>query len=192
MAWRKIFLWSLLSLPAIAMLASLAFDNGRIEVLIHVSGEFAARFLILVLMITPLSKLLPTASWLRWLIRQRRAFGVTAFTYALLHTLSYIADIEPLELILAEFWALGIWTGWLVLLIFLPLALTSNNYGVRRLRQWWKPLHRLVYAAAILTLLHWLFVHNNFTAALIHFIPLGLLQAYRISHWLSATNRKSI
>jgi methionine sulfoxide reductase heme-binding subunit len=57
----------------------------------------------------------------------------------------------------------------------LPLALTSNDASMRRLRAGWKRLQRLVYPAALLTLLHWIWVHNSYAGALAHFVPLGLL-----------------
>ena len=44
----------------------------------------------------------------------------------------------------------------------------------------WKTLQRWVYVAAIATLLHWIFVHNNFGPALVHFIPLAGLETYRL------------
>ena len=80
---------------------------------------------------------------------------------------------------LAEFGALGIWTGWLAMLLFVPLALTSNNAAMRKLKAGWKKLQRLVYPTAILVLIHWIFVHNNLGQALVHFIPLALLIAAR-------------
>jgi len=51
---------------------------------------------------------------------------------------------------------------------------------MRRLGASWLRLHRIVYAAAILTLLHWVFVHNNLGAALAHFVPLALLEGWRL------------
>ena len=41
-------------------------------------------------------------------------------------------------------------------------------------------MQRWVYAAAVLTLLHWIFVHNDLGPTLVHFIPLALLETYRI------------
>ena len=56
---------------------------------------------------------------------------------------------------------------------------------------WWQPLQRWVYAAAVLTLVHWMFVHNHFGPALVHFVPLALLQAYRIWKLFSDKQRAS-
>jgi sulfoxide reductase heme-binding subunit YedZ len=55
---------------------------------------------------------------------------------------------------------------------------------VRALKTGWKRLQRLAYPAAVLTLLHWVFVHDDRTAALLHFAPLALLEAWRLSRSL--------
>jgi methionine sulfoxide reductase heme-binding subunit len=176
--------WALLALPSVGMIEGLVSGGASAERLLHPTGEFAARFMILAMMITPLRMLFAARHWpdrwLLWLMRRRRALGVAAFAYAAAHTVLYIVDMGSLQLMLDAFFALGIWTGWAAFAIFLPLALTSNNPAQRLLRSWWKPLQRWVYAAAMLTLVHWIFVHNNLGAALAHFVPLALLESYRI------------
>ena len=174
------FFWAVLALPSIPMAMGLASGSVSAEDLLHPSGEFAARFLIIAMMITPLRLLFPTTGWVNWLAKRRRALGVAAFAYALLHLLLYWVDMETMQAILAEFWVLGIWTGWAAFAVFVPLAVTSNDSAVRKLNRWWKPIHRWVYLAAFLTLIHWIFVHKNLGPALVHFIPLGLLEFYRV------------
>ena len=147
--------------------------------LLHGSGEFAARLLIVALAISPLRVIAPHARWLRTLRRYRRDIGVAAFAYGALHTVFYLIDMETLRNVLAEIGALGIWTGWLAFAVFIPLAITSNDFAVRALGQNWQNLHRLVYLAAFLTLIHWIYVHNNFVAAWVHFVPLIGLEIYR-------------
>lgn len=184
------FIWAILALPSIPMIGALASGapapDGRpvTEFLLHPTGEFSARFLIIALMLTPLVMLFPGSAFLRWLMKRRRYIGVAAFFYAALHTVLYIFDMGSLQAILGEFLALGIWTGWLAMLIFVPLALTSTNSAVRRLGANWKRLQRFVYVAAVATLLHWIFVHNNLGPALVHFVPLAALETYRIWHVL--------
>ena len=85
-----------------------------------------------------------------------------------------------LDDILAEIGAPGIWTGWAAFAIFIPLGITSNDAAMRALGRGWKRLQRLAYAAALLTLVHWMLVHNNLGPALAHFVPLMLLEAWRI------------
>lgn len=114
------------------------------------------------------------------MMKRRRSFGLAAFGYGVLHLIFYVIDMEALKPILAEFWAPGIWTGWAALLIFVPLAVTSNNLSMRRLKQGWKRLQRLVYLAALLTLAHWLLIHDGVGGALAHFIPLMALELLRV------------
>lgn len=117
-------------------------------------------------------------------MQRRRALGVAAFGYALPHTLIYILDVKLLQDMLSEFWTLGIWTGWLAFVIFIPLALTSNQASVSALGKTWKKLQLWVYAAAVLTLAHWIFIHNNLAQALVLFLPLALLKTYRMSTFI--------
>src|SRR3546814_14236721 len=70
--------------------------------------------------------------------------------------------------------------GWAALAVFIPLALSSNDMMMKKLGRNWKPLQRSAYAAAVLTLLHWMFIHNNFVPALAHFAPLVVLAINRV------------
>jgi methionine sulfoxide reductase heme-binding subunit len=196
MLFSRYILWAVLALPALPMLASLF--SGRIdeegrtatEFLLHPTGEFAARFMIIAMVATPLRMLFPRAAPIRWLIKHRRAFGVAAFLYASFHTVLYIIDMGSLQAMLSEFTAIGIWSGWLAMLIFVPLGLTSNDASLRALGTAWKSLQRLVYPAAVATLVHWIFVHNNLGPALVHFVPLAVLEAYRIWHNFKPSNQQ--
>lgn len=172
--------WILLSVPAILQLRGYWAGEIIAMDMLHPTGEFSARFMIIALMITPLSVIFGNRRWTGWLMKRRRSFGVAAFAYALLHLIFYVIDMEALEPILAEFWAPGIWTGWAALLLFVPLAVTSNNASMRRLKQSWKRLQRLAYFAALLTLAHWLLIHDGVAGALAHFVPLLLLQLLRV------------
>lgn len=187
------FFWLILALPSIPMTMALI-QGGEPERLLHPSGEFAARFMIIAMMLTPLLILCRSMNWrtgwVLWLIKRRRAFGVAAFSYALLHTILYVLDVSVLQDMLAEFWSLGIWTGWLAFAIFIPLALTSNQASVLALGSRWKVLQRWVYLAAVLTLVHWIFVHNNLGPALVHFIPLATLELYRIVNFFIYRKQK--
>lgn len=172
--------WAILALPAAALMTG--YSNGSIsaEGMLHPTGEFSARFLIITLMITPLRMLFPKPKWLFWLSKRRRWLGVASFGYAVLHTWFYVVDKGGISPIFAEFTELGIWTGWVAMAIFIPLAVTSNDASVRRMLSSWKQLQRFVYPAALLTLVHWIFVHNEFGPALVHFAPLAALEIYRI------------
>lgn len=171
--------WLLLSLPSIGALVAYLSGSGFEEVL-HLSGEFAARFMIIAMMITPLRMLFPGASWTAWLLQRRRYLGVAAFGYAMLHVAAYLMDKGSFAAVWAEAFELGIYTGWLAFFILVPLGLTSNNTSMRLLRKKWKPLQRWVYPASVLTLLHWMFIHNDFGAALVQSAPLIALEMYRV------------
>lgn len=177
---HRFVVWGLFSLPAIPMVARLAADPTSASGLLHPSGEFAARFMIVAMMATPLHMLWPKAGWTRSLVRHRRALGVAAFGYAVLHNLLYLVDMETLRNVLAEFWALSIWTGWAALAIFVPLAITSTDGFQRRMARSWRLLHRGIYVAALCTLVHWIFIQSNLGAALVHFVPLAMLEIYRV------------
>lgn len=179
----KTILWIILAIPAIGLTA--AYFNGKTGgELLHPTGEFSARFMIIAMIATPLLVMFRRMGWSlkvpQWLVRHRRAFGVAAFIYALLHTVFYVMDVGALDKIISDLPSTGIWTGWLAFLIFIPLAMTSNDRSQRWLKAAWKKLQRWVYPAAVFTLLHWVFVHNNIGAALVHFVPLGALELFRI------------
>ena len=179
------FFWAVLCLPAVPMLLLLGSAEPRaIHRLVHPTGEFGARFMIIAMMITPLTMLFKGRSFPRWLMKRRRYLGVAAFAYAAAHTLFYLIDKGAIAYSGDEISKVYIWTGWLAFLIFVPLAITSTDGWVRKLGTRWKKLQRYIYAAAILTLIHWAALHNwgGVVPALVHFVPLGLLEVYRVWH----------
>lgn len=183
--------WALLSLPAIPMILGLTSgDPDAVENVLHPSGEFAARFMIITMMITPLMMLFRNSSWPRWLMKRRRHLGVAAFFYALAHTVLYLIDEGAVAFTGGEISKLYIWTGWLAFLIFVPLAITSTDGWVRKLGRNWKSLQQFVYGAAVLTLVHWAALHEwgGVGPALVHFTPLVLLEIYRV--WSTQARRR--
>jgi len=183
------WLWALLSLPAAGFLAAASgSDDPKIfEELLHPTGEFSARFMIIAMIATPLTLLFKGWRGPRWLVKNRRYFGVAAFGYALFHTVLYLVDAETMSRILAEAPKLEYWTGWLAFAIFIPLAVTSTDYFVRVMGPRWKQLQRWTYAAAVLTLVHWAVLQNwgGVGLALVHFGPLAVLEACRAYYWQS-------
>ena len=184
--------WLLLSLPAIPMILGLTSgDPDAVHDLLHPTGEFAARFIIIAMMITPLTMLLKGWRGPRWLMKRRRYLGVAAFFYVLAHTVLYLVDIGLVAFTIGELSKLYIWTGWLAFLVLVPLAVTSTDGWVRSMGPKWKMLQRFVYGAAVLTLIHWAALHDwgGIGPALVHFLPLGLLEAYRI--WSNLQRRST-
>jgi len=125
-----------------------------IEAVLNRLGFWTLTFLVLSLVPTPARELLGLA----WPVRLRRTVGLFAFSYATLHLLWYagvdqLLDVRLLAQDVAKrkFMAVGFAT-WLLLV---PLAVTSTDRWVRRLGYArWKRLHRLVYAAALLGTVH--------------------------------------
>lgn len=174
-------LWIVLFAPAVWFMSVAAGpDAPDLEELLGPTGEMSARLLIVALALTPLARLFPKARIVRSLIARRRAIGVAAFGYAALHALFYVVAMGSVDDMLAELDTTGIWTGWAALALLVPIALTSNNGAQRLLRAGWKRVQRLAYPAALLTLAHWVFVHNDRLAAAAHFAPLALLQLLRV------------
>jgi methionine sulfoxide reductase heme-binding subunit len=178
---NRLAFWLLLSIPALLMLTG--WWQGRIDSMdmLHPTGEWSARLMIFAMMIGPLVSVFGSRPWLNWLVARRRYLGVGAFLYAVLHLIFYIIDMGNVDDMLAEFLAPGIWTGWAALAIMTPLVVTSNDVAMRAMKAGWKKLQRLVYLAALLTLLHWMWVHNSYTGALVHFAPLAVLWIARFA-----------
>jgi len=191
----KMMLWAALAAPAALELYRFAtvpdIWSGD---LLRPTGEWSARLIIVALMLTPLGHIFPASSAVNWLIRHRRAFGVAAFGYALLHLIFYVHDMATVAAMLAELGAPAIWTGWLAMLCLAVPALTSSDAAMRLLRRGWKRAQRLAYPAALLTLVHWVLVHDGMTTALVHFAPLLLLQALRLARLFNhpSIERKTI
>ena len=178
------WLWLVLALPALgfAVLITTSDDPNVVHELLHPTGEFSARFMIIAMLASPLVLLLRGWRGPLWLKRNRRYFGIAAFGYAAMHTVLYLIDEGTPARIIADLSKIYIWTGWLAFLIFIPLAVTSMDYFVRRMGPSWKMLQRTTYIAAILTLIHWAALHdwNGIGPALVHFAPLAALETYRL------------
>jgi sulfoxide reductase heme-binding subunit YedZ len=117
------------------------------------TGKAALVLLVLSLACTPASSLLR----FRPALRVRRALGLYGFLYAALHVgvfvvLDYGIDLGQIAQVIAEKYY--IIAGLSAFLILIPLALTSTRGWMRWLGQRWKALHRLVYLAVPLAVLH--------------------------------------
>ncbi|MBV8184383.1 MAG: protein-methionine-sulfoxide reductase heme-binding subunit MsrQ [Hyphomicrobiales bacterium] len=145
----------------------------------HALGLWALRFLIASLTITPLRQLTGIN-----LIRYRRVLGLLCFYYVVMHLLTYLVLDQGLDLsaIIADVLKrLYITIGMAGFIILVPLAITSNNFAIRRLgAQAWNRIHRWVYLVAILAVLHFLLsvkvpIEPLFYAALV-----AILLGYRL------------
>ena len=130
-----------------------------IKALEHELGLVALQLLVAGLAITPLRRLAGVN-----LIRFRRAIGVLAFTYVALHLLVWLVlDVQALDRIWADIVKRPyITVGMIGFLAMIPLALTSNNWSVRRLGARWRHLHKLTYLVVLLGALHFVMLRKGF------------------------------
>ena len=160
-----------------------------IEKITHTTGEWALRFLVLCLTVTPLRRL---TGW-RMLTLERRTLGLFAFLYAALHLTTYVT------LDLGFDWAnLGedilerpyITVGFATFCVLLALASTSSRAAARRLGRRWKQLHRLVYLAGIGAVVHFLWlVKSDTREPLIYAAIVATLLSVRLWWALRARRR---
>lgn len=145
------------------------------------TGVTSVNLLLLSLAVTPVQTI---TGW-RSLAPLRKWLGLWAFAYAVIHLLIFVGLDYGFDwrLILLDGLPtkLYIVAGLAALLILLPLAITSTRGWMRRLGKWWKRLHRLVYLAAILAVVHYIWVAKVFYGApVIYAIILALLLVARI------------
>ena len=146
----------------------------------HRTGIWALRLLLATLAITPLRRI---TGW-HLAIRYRRMLGLFAFFYATVHLLIYtVVDLggfwsQLLEEIAKRPYITVGFTAWLLLI---PLAVTSTKGMMRRLGRRWQKLHRLVYAIALLAVLHFLWlVKADHREPLIYLGVLAGLMLWRV------------
>ena len=188
-AWAKPVLALLLALP-MAWLVYATFNNllgpNPAEALSRQTGDWTLRGLCLVLAITPLRVVLQAPS----LLRLRRTVGVATFVYACVHLLCYAWFDQGFDL--TDIWRdilkrPFIWLGFSAWVLMLPLAATSFNTAIRWLGgKRWQALHRLVYAAALLSVLHFFWMRtgkNDFAEVWVYAAILGVLMAWRVWWW---------
>lgn len=175
---KKAGVWTLLSVPGIAILVRYLSDAISYGQSIHETGQWSVGFLVLVLSVTPLRSQF-RGQWMRHLVMHRRAIGVASFGYAAMHTGFYLEQKWGSGLILPEGLELWLGTGWLAFFVFVALAITSNDPSVRAMRGGWKRLHRSVYFAAALTFAHWLLATFNLTLAYVSLAVLLAIQMLR-------------
>ncbi|QGT79260.1 sulfoxide reductase heme-binding subunit YedZ [Guyparkeria halophila] len=154
-------------------------------------GDTALYLLLIGLAVTPIQRLWPRLG----LIDYRRMVGLYAFVYASLHLLLWLVVDRQLDL--AAIWEdvverEHITFGVIAFLLLVPLAITSTRGWMRRLGRRWKQLHRLVYPAAALVVLHY-FLSVKFdtrTPLVLAGVLLLLFLARPVTRWLVAMRRR--
>lgn len=161
-------------------IASNSLGPNPVEAVVHFTGLWTLRFLLLTLAVSPLRRL----TGLSWLLRFRRMVGLYAFFYAVVHFTAYLVLDRALvwEEILRDLTERPyIILGFVALVLLVPLAITSTRGWMRRLGRRWQQLHRAVYAIAILGVLHFLWlVKADLQEPLIYGALLGGLLAARL------------
>lgn len=165
------------------------------EALIRSTGDWTLRMLCLVLAVSPLRVLLNLSA----LARLRRMLGLYVYFYVVLHLLCYAwldmglalddiaGDIAKRPFILVGFSAF---------LLLTPLAATSSNRAIRALgAARWQLLHRLVYAVAVLAVLHFFWMRagkNDFAEVQVYAAVLGTLLGWRLWRAFSGQIRRTL
>lgn len=153
------------------------------EGLIRGLGDWTLRALWLTLAITPLRQLSGVAA----LARFRRMLGLFTAFYASLHLLAYAwldqgFDLPTIAADIAK--RPFIWMGFSAWLLMLPLAATSFNRAIKAMGgARWQALHRLVYAAAVIALLHFIWMRagkHNFAEPAVYGVLLAGLLGWRV------------
>ena len=157
-----------------------------IERLTNETGEWAIRFIMISLSLTPLRGLLKNA----WPVKLRRMLGLFAFFYAFLHFCIYFLLDQQLDLV-AVWQDLNerpyILAGFTAFLIFLPLAATSTRGMARRLGRRWSSLHRWVYLAATAAVVHYVWLaKGDLIEPFVYLGILFILLSYRFVKLLKA------
>jgi methionine sulfoxide reductase heme-binding subunit len=184
----KPVLWLLCVLPFAWLVwgaANDALGANPAEYLIRATGDWTLRLLCVTLVVTPLRVMFGLPE----LIRLRRMLGLFTYLYVVLHLLCYswldmgfewgdiATDIAKRPFILVGFSAFVLLT---------PLALTSFNRAIRWLgAKRWQGLHRLVYAVAVLAVLHFFWMRagkSNFAEVFVYASVLFVLLAWRVVH----------
>jgi sulfoxide reductase heme-binding subunit YedZ len=157
-----------------------------IEKITHVTGDWALRFLLLSLAVTPLRRLTGRNE----LIRYRRPLGLFAFFYAVLHVATFVVldhFFDWQEIVADVYKRPYVTAGATAFLCLIPLAITSTRGWIRRLGRRWTTLHRLVYVAGLAAVVHyWWLVKADVRAPLWYGAVLAVLLAARATWWVAA------
>ena len=173
---------------ALVPLALLLWDVYRhhvganpLEFVTRTTGMLTLVFLFTTLAVTPARRL----SGLNWLVKFRRMLGLYAFFYGSLHLLTYVwfdrfFNLRSIVGDVAQRPFIAI--GMTAFILMLPLAITSTNKMVKRLGgKRWAMLHKLVYVAGALGVIHyWLLVKSDTRLPITFGFILLLLLGHRL------------
>lgn len=188
--WAKPAWFALSILPFAWLIYAAANDAlgaNPAEALVRSTGDWAMRALCVVLAVTPLR----TVTGVATLAKFRRMAGLFMYFYAVMHLLAYswfdmgfdVADIAK-DIAKRPF----ILVGFTALVLLTPMALTSFNRAIKAMGvKRWQQLHKLVFAVAILAVLHFFWMRagkNNFAEVALYAAILGTLMGWRLKRFL--------
>jgi sulfoxide reductase heme-binding subunit YedZ len=184
----KVLVWAACLAPLALLvlsasgISSLSLGANPVEEVLHVCGKTSLNLLLLTLCITPVRR----STGINRLIAFRRLLGLFAFFYLVMHFFVYLVLDRGLEwgTILDDVAKRPyITVGFAALLMMIPLAATSTSALQRRLGRNWARLHRLVYAIAVLGVVHfWWQVKLDVAEPLLYGFLLAVLLGVRLNH----------
>lgn len=185
------------------LLAAVLLDQLTVNPIQNVEqrlGRYAIYMLVASLAVTPLNTLF---GW-RQLIRHRRTIGLYAFFYACLHFsvffgLDYFFDVREVLMLTVE--KPFIWLGLSGLIILTALAITSYKWWMKKMGHGWQSLHRTIYLAAIILVIHYAWAQKGNLATLsgeiLQPLIIGVIVAFllimripQVRHWASGLRQR--
>lgn len=154
-----VFIFSLFPLLWLILQALTAgLGANPVEKILHHMGDWALNFLMITLAVSPFQRL----TGLTWPLQLRRIIGLFSFFYATLHFITYVAidQFFAWDAIIGDVIKhKRIIVGFASYILLVLLAITSTNRMVQRMGfKQWQAMHRLVYAAAIGGVIHFLWL----------------------------------
>lgn len=146
------------------------------------------------LIITPIYFAFPNLPLKALVVKSRRALGVSAFLFALMHALleffKIFGGFINLQYLHGKY-LLAFLLGFTALLILAAMTATSFNYVVKKMGKYWKILHRFIYFAGSLIVIHVLIIGADFAnffelESLMYLVALMfllILEAFRVDAW---------
>lgn len=153
-------------------------------------GWYGWWLIIFVIYIRPLSDILPKLGILKTLTMLRKELGILGGLFMLAHGIGFFLKDElplPSSFWNPEFWNFENHFGWgmaAFVLIFI-ITITSNKWGIRYMKKWWKRVQRLTYPVVILSAVHIGLARSDYK------ITMAILVVVMVILWILA-NRKVV
>ncbi|MDY0007992.1 MAG: protein-methionine-sulfoxide reductase heme-binding subunit MsrQ [Spongiibacteraceae bacterium] len=154
------------------------------EAVVLSTGLWALRLLLITLVLRPLRDITGRPEF----VRVRRSTGLFALFYASLHlllALFYLIGWSWLEIMAALQERTYIILGFGAWLLLVPLGVTSTRRARQRMGRHWRQLHRLIYPAATLACLHFIWlVRSDYLESALYIAILAILFGWRLLYWV--------